>query len=207
MTWRAVGCYPEFAATILGPLSLVTAPTGFAVTLGETKANSRITLPDDDTLLVDRLNSATNICETLIDGHRQFLTATYDLPVMQWWEGRLRFPRPPLGTVTSVKYYDVNGTEQTLASTYYLTRAPWRQAGTIELAPDQDWPDYQDDRTFPITIRFSCGYGAAAVVPPEAKQAIMLTVESMYRNRGSVDLDAMKSIVWLLESLGYGSYA
>lgn len=164
-------------------------------------------MSDDDIFLTGLLNSATNLCETLIEGHRQFLTATYDLPVMQWWEGRLRFPRPPLGSVTSVKYFDTNGTEQTLATTYYLTRAPWRQVGTIERAPDQTWPDYQDDRTFPITIRFSCGYGAAAAVPPEAKQAIMMAVESMYRNRGSVDLDAMKSIQWLLESLGYGSYA
>ena len=160
-----------FRSSLLGPISLITAPSGAVLTTAEAKAQCKVDISDDDTLIDSLVSAATAFCEQEIYGHRQFLTATYDVPVVCWWEGLLKLPRPPLASVTHVKYYDTNGTQQTLASTYYTVRTPWKQPGSVERAPDQTFPSVQSDRRYPITIRLVAGYGAASAVPPQIGRA------------------------------------
>lgn len=148
---------PEFRSSILGTLSVVSAVGGSVITTAESKAQCKVEVADDDTYIDTLIASATAFCERMIDGHRQFLTTTYDVLVSDWWEC-IRLPRPPLLSVSHVKYYDTDGTQQTLATTYYNVFTPWRQQGRIERAPDQTWPSYQSDRAYPITVRFVAGY-------------------------------------------------
>ena len=198
---------PPHRTSLLGPLSLVTATSGQVLTLQSLKDHIKVTTDDEDQLLREYLDTATRLCEELIDGHRQFLAATYDVPVECFWEGLLRLPRPPLASVTHLKYYDTNGTQQTLASTYYTVRTPWRQPGTIERAPNQVWPSVETDRNYPITIRIVTGYGAMTAVPPEAKQAVKMVATRLYESRGCIDDEILKKIADYLEvTMGYGSY-
>jgi uncharacterized phiE125 gp8 family phage protein len=196
---------------ILGPLELVTAPTLFPVTPSEAKTHCRVEIDADDTYITDILiPAATEFCEAHIDGHRQIMSATYDLPIAEFWEGPLPLPRPPLQSVTSLKYYDTDGTLTTLASTYYLTRIPFRQPGSIERAPDQTWPSLQSDRRLPIVVRFVGGWSTAALVPKRIKQAVLMLVGHWYVNReavGQAGEEMAMAVDSLLKLEQWGSYA
>jgi uncharacterized phiE125 gp8 family phage protein len=193
----------------LGDLELVTAPVGQVVTTAEAKLWLRRD-DDEDNDVIDALEAAAvKLVEQEIAGHRQLLLATWDVPVAGWWSGPLRLPRPPLSSVTWVKYYDSAGTLQTLATTEYLVRTPLRAPGTVERAPLKSWPALQSDRRLPVTIRFVAGYGAASAVPATIKTAVKLLVAHWYEHREAVGQfggPLELAVRALLESEGYGSY-
>ena len=203
----------EFRAEMLGSLELVTPPSGRVLTIGQLKLHLRLDEGDDDQYLEEVLEAAQRHVEEEIQGHRQLLTATYDLPVVCWWEGALRLPRPPLqATDLSIKYWDTGSVEVTLPTTEYLVRKPFRQPGTIERAPGKVWPALQADRRLPITIRFNAGYGAAAAVPWKIKRAVLLLAAHWYEQRtpvitGTISAELAFTLKDLLDSEGYGSYA
>lgn len=202
---------PLFISSILGPLELVTAPTTAAIQPIEAKRQMRVETTEEDSFIESLIERATYFCQHSIEGHRQIMLATYDLPVFCWWEGPLNIPRPPLSSITSVKYYDTSGTLTTLSSSVYLTRTPWRQPGSVERAPGQTWPGYQSDRRLPIVIRFVAGYASASVVPPSIKQAILMVVGHWYENReasaaGQVPKEIEMAVTSLLETEGWGAY-
>lgn len=200
----------ETVQSLLGPIELVGAPVGTVITRKEAKIHCRMDLEThDEDVMIDRVvATATQMCENEIAGHRQFLTATYDVPVSDWWCGRLKLPRPPLQQLEAVFYYDTDDDLQTLESDLYEVTRPLKQPGTIELKPNETWPDVQCDREYPIKIRFRCGYGDAAAVPLVAKQAILITTAALMGHRQCVDEETMQGIANLLEMhLGYGSYA
>jgi hypothetical protein len=131
--------------------------------------------------------------------------------VAEFWCGALKLPRPPLISVSSVKYYDDDEVQQTLSTSLYLVDTPWRAPGTVELAEDQDWPTDLSSRRMPVTIRFICGYGLstdtpAGSVPPVVKQAIRLVIGWMYKNR-EPSKDEFAAVCRLLAIEGWGSYA
>lgn len=203
---------PSGPSFILGKLELVTPPSGQVLTVQEAKSHCRVDLSNDDGLISNLIDRATEWVEKNVQGHRQLLTATYDVPLADWWSWNTpqRIPRPPLQSIGSVQYYDLNGNLTTLAASNYLVRTPWRGPGTIDWAPFVLRPVYQADRRQPIVIRFTCGYGAAANVPGTLKQAILLLVGHWYVNREAVgvvgDVIAL-AVDSLLQSEAWGSYA
>lgn len=212
---------PRLSLPPLGDLELVTAPVGAVIPSNKAKLWLRVEVADDDELVDELVDAATLFVQQEISGHRQFLTATYDLPMGDWWdywdvqlrpgEGRLRLPRPPLQSVVSLKYYDSGGVQQTLDPSVYLVRTPFRAAGTVERAPFQAWPAIQADRRWPITIRFTCGYGTASQVPGTIRTAIKMLIAHWYEKReavaiGPISKEVELSVRALLDSEGYGSY-
>ncbi len=204
---------PRHRGTLLGPLEMVTPATTTVLTTAELKAHCRVDIDDDNTYLDALGGAATEYVEKELPGNRQLLTTTFDVPAETWWSGPLRLPRPPLISVTSVKYYDTVGTLTTLAATEYLVRTPWRQPGTIERAPWHLWPAYQSDRQYPIQIRFVAGYGVGTAVPKTLRQAILLLVGHWYVIREPVVMGMSPSseiemtVHALLNVDGWGSYA
>lgn len=199
-------------ASILGELSRVTETTPLGVSVSAMKSYLRVEHDLEDTLIGSLVKAATRYVEREICGTRQILTATYDLPVACWWES-LKLPRPPLSSVTSIKYYDTDGTEQTVATSKYLVRTPTFAPGVIERAPDQEWPtDVQADRQYPITIRFVAGYTASSDACPEGlQQAIRMLVAHWYTHReaamaGSVPQEIAFAVTSLAEAEGFGFY-
>lgn len=201
---------PRWRASVLGPVSLVTAASGQVVTTAEAKSQLRVEVSDDDTLIDGYVVAAQEWCERSVPGGRQLLTATYDVPAACWWEGPLRLPLPPLQSVTSVKYYDAAGAEQTLAATEYLVRTPRRQPGTVERAPGKSWPALEADRRLPVTVRFVAGYGAAAAVPQLVKQAVLMLAAHWYEHREAAGQAPAKEVDLavraLLAAAGWGAY-
>lgn len=164
-----------------GDLAIVTPTSGSILSVDDNlvKVSLRIDQTTEDSLLANNITTAMRWCEERYAGGRQFLTATYSLPVSGWWRGELRVPLPPLRTAT-VSYYAADGTLTTLATTFYEVRTPYRQMGTIARLPDQVWPTLQCDRKYPVTIQFSAGYGTASSIPAAIKQAMILYCQWQY---------------------------
>jgi uncharacterized phiE125 gp8 family phage protein len=163
-------------------LLVYTAPATEPVTVAELKTHLRLDHAADDTWLGVAIQAAREAIEARC--RRALVSRTYDgfidaFPGADWIE----IPMPPVASITSVKYYDEGGTQQTLASTVYLldqTSLPAR----LYLAPDQQWPSLQDRRNA-IAVRFVAGYGAAAAVPAALRLACLMLAADLYEHRGS----------------------
>ncbi len=195
---------PPFVPSMLGPVSLVTAPTEQPVTLDEVKDHCDVDLDDDDLLLGGKIAAAVSYV-----GHSRgwaLMPATYDVGVIGWWRMPLRIPWAPLRTIDSVKYFDQTGTEQTLAASNYVVHTPQGQRGSLELISDFQAPALKR-RAYPITIRFGAGYASRALVPETAKEAIYHLVDFLYENRGAAGADLPPTVEHLLDSLIPAGYA
>ena len=100
----------------MSKLVIQTAPTVEPLTAPELKVHLRIDDSVEDDYL-DRLIKSTR--KKFEESYwTQLCTATWD----QYWDGFpsvFRLRRPPVGTVASVKYTDVAGDEQTVATTVW----------------------------------------------------------------------------------------
>jgi hypothetical protein len=106
----------------------------------------------------------------------------------------IRLPLAPLVSVSSVKYIDVNGTQQTLDPATYTVDAT-SEPGVIVPAYGAMWPATRAVRNA-VTIQFVCGYGTAATdVPAALRAAILLMVGDLFENREAVTGDARAAYV------------
>jgi uncharacterized phiE125 gp8 family phage protein len=134
----------------------------------------------------------------------QLMQATYELQMNDWYtdnypsivysttpggSGYLTLPRCPLVSITSIKYDDVNGTEQTLNATNYQLDTS-AMPGRIRWASNASLPGVQD-KPNSIRIRYVAGYGAAsattdqqqAAVPAIAKSCCLIRLTDLYDRR------------------------
>lgn len=137
---------------------------------------------DEDQAITRYIKTARRWCEKY-HGFA-YVTQTWDLYLEHFPAcDHIDLPRPPLQSVTHVKYKDSNdGTLTTLATTEYLVDT-MSEPGRICLKSGKVWP-----ATYPeaqaVQIRFVAGYGAATAVPDEVKDAILRKVADLYANKG-----------------------
>jgi uncharacterized phiE125 gp8 family phage protein len=98
----------------------------------------------------------------------------------------LELDRPPIQSVESITYVDVNGATQTLDPSIYLVDVA-TEPGRIYLAPGKIWPPYTSQRNS-ICVQCVCGYEDAASVPNAIKLAIKMVIANFYENREPVAL-------------------
>lgn len=131
--------------------------------------------PDDNNELFDLIPAAVDIVER--DSRRALLTQTWVLR-LDGFQDCVELRRPPIQSVTHVKYYDTNGTLQTLATTVYdadLTSEP----GRLMLAYGQSWPATQWVSNA-VIITFVAGWTTAELVPRTAWLAVMLAMRHLF---------------------------
>lgn len=161
-------------------VTTVTAAAVEPVTLQEAKKQVGVGEVDyHDDQLTRLITSARQLVEELTD--RTFITSTFDFKFDRWPLGLqpIFIPQPPLQTITSIKYFDTSGVEQTLGTSTYKVLAE-RDPGEIRLKTQQSWP-FLYSETDVVTIRFVAGYGAAASsVPGPLKQAILMAVSMQW---------------------------
>jgi len=164
-----------------GEWTLATGPSEEPLSVAEFKAHARIDITTDDTLIGAYLTAARQFVEGFT--RRALVTQTWDLYLPAWPTGSaIRLPRPPLQSVTHVKYTDSDGVQRTLAADQYDVDI-YSEPGRIRLAYGCSWPSDTLTPTNPITVRFVAGYGAAAAVPEWAAQAIRFLAAHYYENR------------------------
>lgn len=165
------------------PVRLITAPASEPVTRAEAKAHLRIDsdLTSDDTYVDTLITAARQWAEEYC--WRGFVTQTWELVLEEFPSADcpIELPKGNLSTITSVKYIDVNGVEQTWASANYV-KDDTVEPGFIRLAYDIDWPSDARDQWDAVKIRYVVGW-AVGSVPTPIKQAILLLVSQMYEHR------------------------
>ena len=101
-------------------IKTITAATDYPIDSTEAKAHMAIDDSTFDTQINDFITAATAYIENRTG--RQICTATYELILDRFdsVNGRIYLPKGQLQSVTSVKYKDGDGAEQTLASSEYI---------------------------------------------------------------------------------------
>lgn len=139
----------------------------------------------DDDLLAELITAGRISVEN--DTNRKLITQVWDYCPKGWPDtDRIKLPFGSLQSITSISYTDCDGTAYTMTPiTDYTTENNGEQCGFAVLAYGKSWPSVTLRPSQPITIRFTCGYGAtAASVPVPAKQAIKKWCVNNYMNRG-----------------------
>ena len=150
----------------------------------------------EDPEIVRRIASVRDRCE-LVTG-RALITQTWDLvldgfPV----ESFIEVPKPPLSSVTHIKYYDTAGDLQTWAVANYDVQAPsgLRCArGRIALSHGIAWPSTYGE-IGDVQIRFVCGYGAAGDVPKLLKDGMLIDLGTLDLQREGIVTGTISSVV------------
>lgn len=163
-------------------LKLITAPAVEPVTLAEAKAQLRKTTADEDALISSLIVAARNFAEAYTG--RAFITQTWDYVLDAFPCGLFELPKGPLQSVSSVKYLDSAGVEQTLAAAGYKVDA-LTDPGRIAPAYGQSWPTTRSEPNA-VTVRFVAGYGDASAVPQAIKEALLLLISHLFENREAV---------------------
>lgn len=170
------------------PVTLVTAPAEYPVSLQEAKDHLRVTVSDDDMMIYTLIKAAVDQVEEYT--RRKLITQTWDFFIDSFMTN-IYLPYGNLQSVTSVKYYDVNDSLQTLATTIYIVDTD-SYKGKVTRVTDQSWPSIYD-RPNPIEIRFVCGYGGASAVPESFKSAIKIKLEMLYGNLFPNEYEQLKN--------------
>ncbi len=161
-------------------LKRTSEPAEYPVTVAEVKTTGRVSTTAHDTLLQNLIYAATAEAEDICN--RSLITQTWEYVIAGFPSLAVKLPRPKLQSVTSVKYIDSNGDEQTLASEYYQVSTTG-EPGEIRLSPSYQWPAVGVGYSEPVTITFVAGYGlTSSAVPEKIRQAIMAIVVHWYDN-------------------------
>lgn len=160
---------------------VITAPEEEPVTVAEVKINSRIDHDNEDSLIEGFIATARAHCEDV--NRRAFVTQTLEVTLDQWPHcDYIQLPRPPLISITHVKYIDSLGAENIMSASDYFADVA-NEPGRLCLAYGADWPTATLRPYAAITIRYVAGFGEASDVPARYKQAIMAYVGAYYENR------------------------
>lgn len=186
-------------------LTLVTAPEREPVELPIEKLHARIDGVDDDDLVKIYAKTARRHAEQFLG--RALVTQAWKLTLDHFPCGPIRLDLPPLQSVSSVKYLDSSGVEQTLDPSVYRAFGVGAEGGGgIELDYGKTWPV-----TYPVKeavrITYVCGYGAPEAVPDEIKAAILLHLTTLYERREmhNAERGEYEQLLWPLRVVSFGA--
>lgn len=146
------------------------------------EANTHLHVSGQDSYVTTLIKVARMSIERYLQ--RTLCTTTYKAYADNW-ESVMTLPFPTLQSVTSVKYYNTEGTLTTLSTSNYWV-VTTDDPGCIVRKYDVTYPELQDGRPDAIEIIYVAGYGAAEAVPEDIKHAMKLLIANYYENRGDI---------------------
>jgi uncharacterized phiE125 gp8 family phage protein len=159
---------------------VVTPPTSEPVTIPEAKAQLSIGASDDahDVELASFIAAAREEWER--DTSTALITRTLEHR-MAGFRDVVKLTVRPAIAITSVKYIDEDGAEQTVSSgNYYLDTDELRFLDTFTQPTTQT-------RSEAVRITYTAGYGAASTACPELdRMAIKLSLANRFENRDMI---------------------
>lgn len=180
-------------------LQLKTAPDTEPVSTADAKAHLRYSDNDQDTLIDALVKAARESVEAYTG--RALITQTWQLFLDEFPAGFDRL-KAPLQAVSSIKYIDTAGVEQTLAADQY--KVDTAALGRIVPAYGVTWPSTRAEANA-VTVEFVAGYGVAATdVPADIIHAIKLLVGLWFRETDGVSFSGTAqempfTVKWLLD--------
>lgn len=159
-------------------ITVSTAPTTEPLTSAEAKAWLRVTDSEQDSLISSLISQAREAVE--IDSRRSLMTQTIDLSLDAWPDCyQIELLRPPIQSISYIKYYDVDGTLTTWSSGNYSLDAA---RACVQISQDATLP-ILDSVANSISVRYVAGYTSAANVPQGLKHAMLLQIACLFENR------------------------
>lgn len=172
-------------------VTVVTPPASEPVLVDEARDQARIDGTTDAALIFGYIMRARAMVENLTN--RVLLNQTLELVRDAFPDASdepIRLPRGKVSSVSSLKYYDDNGTLQTWASSNYqaeLSGVPARIVPVYGIV----WPTTRAGYLGAVQIRYVAGYGSTGgQVPPPIIQAINWLVGHFYENREAITAGA-----------------
>jgi len=200
-------------------IKVVTDWTASAVATSDQKSFMRVDFSDDDSLIAELIKASQNVIQTYLN--RAITTQTLELyldrlpfyndlklqegiytaPDIEYNSNYIVLPRPPVASVTHVKYFDDSDTESTFASSKYYVDLISEKA-RIVLRTGESWPTVTETRNAnAYVVRYVAGYGGASDVPPPIVQAIKLLTTHLYENREAVTSLSVNTIPYTIGAL------
>lgn len=187
------------------PLTTTTAKSQpLPVSLAEAKAHLRVLSDDLDDDVQATLDAAADVVErdtarALRVSHT--VVQTYD----RWPCSPIRLERQPAKSVSSLKYYDSDDSQQTVASSNYRLLASTDGAALVEIDDDYAEPtlSYRSDA---VELTYLAGYSALTDVPPAAIHAIKMQLSILFGDLDERQVEAARSTYEdLIASIAWGA--
>jgi len=161
---------------------LIVPPVEMAVSLTDARTAARVSGNALDGEIESHVRGITESEVELLTG-RAVIFQTHRL-TLDSFPDAIRLPAPPVSSVGSVKYLDVDGVEQTLDPADYELDAESEPSYLVP-APGCSWPATME-RVNAVKVEVICGYGATeAATPPGIKSYILARVAEIYAPPGT----------------------
>lgn len=170
---------------------LITAPASEPITVAEVKAHGRIDTDQDDGYLADLIVGARKEAEE--HTNRALLTQTWEW-VADAFPSCIELAHCPIASITSIKYLDDAGVEQTLAAADYRADLESEPARIVP-AFGKAWPSTQGVINA-LRVRFVAGWATRSAVPASIRHKLKVLCLDRYDRRGSMEFG---------EGMGVGS--
>lgn len=193
---------------IVTSLRLITGPTSEPITLEQARLHLRLdatgspeTHPDDT--IVEALIATAR---EHLDGNdgilgRCLMTQTWELVMDQFPWSEMKIPLPPLQSISSIKYDDLDGVEQTISSSSYIVdNVAKNKPGWVVPVATYTWPATMD-KINAVRVRFVAGHGIATQIPAPIMQAMYLLIGHWYGSREQVTPVNLSSIPMGVDAL------
>ena len=168
---------------------LITDATSEALTAAEVRAWLRQDSDDSDSEIEALIVSVRQLCtsETL----RSIMPTTWEL-VQDEFTDALRLEYPTITSVTSIKYIDTDGVEQTLDPSDYQVDTD-SQPGWVVPAYGLAWPETRAQANA-VRVRYVAGFANADAVPAAIKLWMKLHIAHFYRNKEAAVMGQMSAL-------------
>lgn len=147
------------------------------ITLAEAKNFLRVTVEDasEDTRISNLVKASRQAIEESLN--RTILTSTWLHRIDNFPIGQIQLMKNPVQSVTSVKYYDVAGAQQTLVEdTDYRVDI---YTGRINTVTGTYWPTTETEKFNAVEVEYIAGY-TVVNVPPGIKNGILYKLWENY---------------------------
>lgn len=179
-------------------VTVITKPTTEALTTALAKSRLRVDTSDDDTLIDSFVAGAT----AAIDGPDGI---GFALMTQTWrkaydaFPAVIELPGAPVKSVTSLKYIDADGAEQTLDPSAYRVDL---NVDPVRITPvyGTSWPTTRDI-TSAVWVDYVLGEDSASDVPADLIDALALLVGHRYENREAVSEMDLKEVPFAFWSI------
>lgn len=180
-------------------LQLVTAPLITPFSLDEVKEHLRQFTNDDDFYIQSLIDVVGMAAEHITN--RSLYTTTWKLFLDRFDCRQILIPRPPLQSITHIKYYDTAGDLQTISSADYQVDIVSEPARVVPI-PSANWPTTEYGKLNAVEIQFVAGYAKRFDLPASLRQAMLYHISHMYDVREPVLVGmSQASVPFTLEAM------
>jgi uncharacterized phiE125 gp8 family phage protein len=194
--------YGDWSECVKGTRALITAPTAAVISATDVKTALGISGTTQDGIINAALATVIGQLDPATGGWlgRALRPQTWELRLHGFPNRGIQLPFPPLISVTSLKYDDTSGVEQTLVENTGFRVLGIGTKGKQVVAPlyNQIWPNARSDAES-VRIRFQSGYAATPpdTLPAAITHAICLGVRMLLSDTAQnlyVSLDRVEGV-------------